>query len=86
VALALGAGCGLLLPDLAERMMLGDAGANVLGATVGLGVVLTQSPLVRTVTLIVVAALNLASEVVSFSKVIDRTPPLRAADRFGRRL
>ena len=34
--------------------------------------------------LAVVAALNLASEVVSFTKVIDRTPPLRYLDRLGR--
>lgn len=86
VALTLGAGAGLLLDDLGERLMLGDAGANVLGAALGLGVVLTQSPTVRTVTLLVVAALNVASEFVSFSKVINRVPPLRAADHFGRRI
>jgi UDP-GlcNAc:undecaprenyl-phosphate/decaprenyl-phosphate GlcNAc-1-phosphate transferase len=86
VALALGAGAGLLLDDLGEKLMLGDAGANVLGAALGLGVVLTMSPLVRTITLLVVAALNLASELVSFSKVINQVPPLRAADRFGRNI
>jgi hypothetical protein len=32
-----------------------------------------------------VLALNLASEAVSFSKVIDRVGPLRALDRAGRR-
>ena len=66
----LGAGAGLLVPDLRERCMLGDAGANVLGAAVGLGVVLACSPGVRLVVLAVVVALNLASEVVSFSRVI----------------
>jgi hypothetical protein len=40
---------------------------------------------VRTVVLIVVAALNLLSELVSFSAVIDRIGPLRALDRAGRR-
>jgi UDP-N-acetylmuramyl pentapeptide phosphotransferase/UDP-N-acetylglucosamine-1-phosphate transferase len=85
VALAVGAGAGLLPGDLAERLMLGDAGANVLGAVLGLAVVLVGSPTTRTVVLIVVAALNLASERVSFSRVIDRTAPLRAADRWGRR-
>jgi hypothetical protein len=85
VALAVGAGDGLLPGDLAERLMLGDAGANVLGAALGLAVVLVGSPTTRTVVLIVVAALNLASERVSFSRVIDRTAPLRAADRWGRR-
>ncbi len=84
VALVVGAGGGLLPADLDERLMLGDAGANVLGAALGLGVVLACSPTTRTVVLVLVALLNLASERVSFSKVIDATPPLRAADRFGR--
>lgn len=84
VALALGAAAGLLVPDLRERLMLGDAGANVLGAVLGLGVVLTCVPWVRTVVLVDVLCLNLVSEVVSFSKVIDAVPPLRAFDRLGR--
>jgi UDP-N-acetylmuramyl pentapeptide phosphotransferase/UDP-N-acetylglucosamine-1-phosphate transferase len=84
VALALGAGAGLLVPDLRERLMLGDAGANVLGAAVGVGVVLSCGTTVRLVVLVVVAALNLASEFVSFTKVINDTPPLRAVDQLGR--
>jgi hypothetical protein len=83
-ALVVGAGLGLLVPDLRERCMLGDAGANPLGAAVGVGVVLACSPGVRLAALVVVAALNLASELVSFTKVIDRTPPLRYLDRLGR--
>jgi UDP-GlcNAc:undecaprenyl-phosphate/decaprenyl-phosphate GlcNAc-1-phosphate transferase len=84
VALVVGAGGGLLPADLGERLMLGDAGANVLGAALGLGVVLACAPITRTVVLVVVALLNLASERVSFSRVIGAVPPLRAADRFGR--
>jgi UDP-GlcNAc:undecaprenyl-phosphate/decaprenyl-phosphate GlcNAc-1-phosphate transferase len=66
-------------------LMLGDAGANVLGAAVGLGVVLSCGTTVRLVVLVVVAALNAASELVSFSKVINSTAPLRAVDQLGRR-
>ena len=84
VALAVGAGAGLLTADLSERLMLGDAGANVLGAALGLGVVLACSTGVRTAVLVVVALLNLASERVSFSRVINAVPPLRTADRWGR--
>ena len=85
VALVVGAGLGLLVPDLRERCMLGDAGANALGAAVGLGVVLACSTGVRLAVLVAVAALNVASELVSFSRVIERVPPLRALDRAGRR-
>jgi hypothetical protein len=84
VALVVGAGGGLLSADLGERLMLGDAGANVLGAALGLGVVLACAPGTRTVVLVAVALLNLVSERVSFSRVIAAVPPLRAADRFGR--
>jgi UDP-N-acetylmuramyl pentapeptide phosphotransferase/UDP-N-acetylglucosamine-1-phosphate transferase len=84
VGLAIGAALGLLVPDLRERCMLGDAGANPLGAVLGVGVVVACSPDVRLVVLAVVAALNLLSEVVSYSKVIDRVPPLRFLDRLGR--
>jgi len=79
-----GATVALLWPDLREQLMLGDTGANVLGATLGLAVVLTTAASTRTVVLLVVLALNLLSEKVSFSRVIDRTPPLRALDRLGR--
>ena len=83
VAAVVGAGAGLVVPDLRERLMLGDAGANVLGGGAGPGrraVVLLRVPPRR---LVVVAALNLVSERVSFSKVIGQTPPLRAFDMLG---
>ena len=84
VAVVIGAALALLLDDLHERVMLGDAGANVLGAALGLGVVVSCAPRTRLVVLAVVAALNLLSEVVSFSRVIDAVPPLRFLDRTGR--
>jgi hypothetical protein len=83
-AIAVGAALGLLVPDLRERCMLGDAGANPLGAALGVGVVVSCNPTTRLVVLAAVAALNLLSEAVSFSRVIDRVPPLRFLDRLGR--
>jgi hypothetical protein len=80
-----GAALGLLLDDLHERLMLGDAGSNVLGAVLGLGVVAACGAGARDVVLVGVAALNIAGELVSFSRVIDGFPPLRALDRAGRR-
>jgi UDP-GlcNAc:undecaprenyl-phosphate/decaprenyl-phosphate GlcNAc-1-phosphate transferase len=84
VAATVGAGLALLVADLRERVMLGDTGANALGAALGFGVVLTASSGVRVAVLVAVVALNAASEVVSFSQVIDRVPPLRGIDRLGR--
>lgn len=84
IAPVIGAAVGLLVPDVRERLMLGDTGANILGAVLGLGVVLGLGTVGRTVVLVVVAALNVAAELVSFSEVIDRVPWLRALDRLGR--
>lgn len=81
----LGAGVGLLVPDLRESLMLGDAGANVLGAAVATGVVATTGTATQLVVLGALVVLNLASEVVSFSRAIDKIAPLRALDRLGRR-
>ena len=84
-AVIVGAALGLLLDDLHERLMLGDTGSNVLGAVLGLGVVVACGPAGRDVALVGVGALNVAGELVSFSRVIDAVPPLRAVDRAGRR-
>ena len=84
-AVVVGAALGLFLDDLHERLMLGDAGANVLGAVLGLGVVAACGPAARDVVLVSVAALNVAGELVSFTRVIESVPPLRALDRAGRR-
>ncbi|MGE3621829.1 MAG: hypothetical protein AB7L84_15340 [Acidimicrobiia bacterium] len=83
-AALVGVTAALLWGDLRERFMLGDAGANALGAGLGMAVVLAVSGSVRCVVAGVLLALTLASEVVSFSRVIERVPPLRAFDRLGR--
>lgn len=81
----LGAVAAALPGDLAERSMLGDAGANALGAVLGVGLVAHRPRWVRQTALMGVVALTAASEKVSFSRVIDSTPPLAALDRLGRR-
>jgi UDP-N-acetylmuramyl pentapeptide phosphotransferase/UDP-N-acetylglucosamine-1-phosphate transferase len=80
---AVGAGAALAGPDLQERAMLGDTGANVIGAAVGLGAVVVLGHPAILAVLAVLVALNLVSEWVSFSGVIDRTAPLRWFDRLG---
>jgi UDP-N-acetylmuramyl pentapeptide phosphotransferase/UDP-N-acetylglucosamine-1-phosphate transferase len=84
VAPLMGATLGLLSEDLRERLMLGDTGANVLGGLLGLVVVLECDRTTRNIVLFVLIALNLASEFVSFSKVIEKVPPLRWLDQLGR--
>lgn len=82
--IVVGAVVALLVHDLRERLMLGDTGANVVGGILGLAAVMTTAPSTRLVILAVVAGLNLLSERVSFSRVIDSTPPLRWLDQVGR--
>ncbi len=77
------AAAALLPADLQERTMLGDAGANALGALLGLAL-LDGAPQRREAALGVLVALTLVSEVVSYSRVIDAVPPLRWVDRAGR--
>jgi UDP-GlcNAc:undecaprenyl-phosphate/decaprenyl-phosphate GlcNAc-1-phosphate transferase len=84
IAPVMGAAFGLLGDDLRERLMLGDTGANVIGAVLGLAVVLGASESWRLGVMLALLALNVAAELVSFSRVIDAVPPLRAFDRLGR--
>ncbi len=79
----LGAGLAMLWPDLREQCMLGDTGANVLGAAVGWAFVVALGATGEWVALVVMVLLNLASERVSFSRVIDAVAPLRWFDRLG---
>lgn len=86
VALApvMGAALGLLRGDLNERLMLGDAGANALGAALGIGAVLALGPGARLLLGAALLVLNVAADVVSFSKVIRNTPALDRLDQLGR--
>lgn len=84
VAVVIGAALALLGGDLGERFMLGDTGANAIGAALGFGVVIATSLDVRIVVMVVLLALNVLSEVASFSSLIERVAPLRAFDRLGR--
>jgi len=84
-AAPLGAAVALLPEDLGERAMLGDAGANALGAMLGAAAAVSLPRPARLALLGGIVALTAASEKVSFTKVIERTPPLRWLDMLGRR-
>jgi UDP-N-acetylmuramyl pentapeptide phosphotransferase/UDP-N-acetylglucosamine-1-phosphate transferase len=82
----LGAALALLPEDLDERAMLGDAGANALGAVLGTAAAASASSRAALAgRAAVLTAVTLASEKVSFTKVIAGCPPLRALDGLGRR-
>jgi UDP-GlcNAc:undecaprenyl-phosphate/decaprenyl-phosphate GlcNAc-1-phosphate transferase len=78
------AALALLPEDLGERAMLGDAGANALGAMLGAAATGLPRP-ARIALLAGIAGLTAASEKVSFTKVIERTPALHWLDMLGRR-
>ncbi len=82
--LGVGAAVGLAPWELRERLMQGDTGANVVGGLLGLGAAAELGSTALWALVVVLFALNLASEKVSFSKVIDATAPLRWFDRLGR--
>jgi hypothetical protein len=77
------AAAALLPADLGERTMLGDAGANALGAVLGLAMVHRHPGRGRAALAVLVAA-TAASEVVSYTAVIEAVPPLRWMDAVGR--
>jgi UDP-GlcNAc:undecaprenyl-phosphate/decaprenyl-phosphate GlcNAc-1-phosphate transferase len=85
VAAPLGAALALLPDDLGERAMLGDAGANALGAMLGGAAAVSLPRPARIALLAGIVALTGASEKVSFTKVIEAVPPLRWLDMLGRR-
>ncbi len=84
VAGPVGAAAAMLPDDLSEQVMLGDSGANALGAVLGVALAARTGILGRAALLAALGALTAASEKVSFTKVIESTPGLREFDQLGR--
>lgn len=70
--------------DLKERTMLGDVGANLIGAVAGLWLVTAFNTTGQLISLAVVLALTVYGEFRSLSALIERTPLLRQIDSIGR--
>ena len=70
--------------DLRAQAMLGDSGANCLGAALGYSLAQSLGWRWQLGTVILFLLLNLLSERYSFSRLIERNPLLRFLDRLGR--
>jgi len=70
--------------DLQEMAMLGDAGANALGAMLGLSSVSKLTGRSRWAAIGALAGLTLLGETRSLGHLIERTPVLRELDALGR--
>ena len=81
----LGVSLAALPEDLLENTMLGDTGANAVGALLGTALACHPHAAVRAGAALSGVSLILASEKVSFSRVISETPVLAALDGLGRR-
>ncbi len=79
-----GAATALLVPDLRERGMLGDSGANLLGFLAGAEIVRRLPEVWLVPAVLVVIGLNVLAETVTFTRTIEAIPPVRWFDRLGR--
>jgi UDP-GlcNAc:undecaprenyl-phosphate GlcNAc-1-phosphate transferase len=80
---ALGASLAVFAFDLTERAMLGDAGSNLFGFVVGVGLFQALPVWGLVFALGVILALHWAAETVTLSRIIESTPPLQWFDRLG---
>jgi UDP-GlcNAc:undecaprenyl-phosphate/decaprenyl-phosphate GlcNAc-1-phosphate transferase len=72
------------LYDLRERTMLGDVGANLIGAVAGLWLIYALDTTGQLIALAIVLAITVYGELRSLNALIERTPLLREIDSIGR--
>lgn len=70
--------------DVRERAMLGDTGANLIGALAGLWLVLSLSTAGQIAAAVLLAAITVYGELHSITSLVERTPGLRELDSWGR--
>lgn len=71
----------LTVLDRSARVMIGDAGSNVLGAVLGLALAATLGPPSKLLLIVLMVAVNIYSEKRSISKLIESNRLLRRVDR-----
>jgi hypothetical protein len=79
-----GAATAVLIPDLRERGMLGDSGANLLGFLAGAEIVRRLPEVWLIPAALIVIGLNVLAETLTFTRTIEAIPPLQWFDRLGR--
>lgn len=71
------------LHDLKERLMMGDAGANTIGASLGQLLILAPRPALRTLILATLFFFQVLIEISSVSRMVERSRVLRWVDALG---
>lgn len=71
--------------DLRARVMMGDVGSNLLGASLGIMMAWMFSDVSKIVALIIMVGLQIAAEKFSFTEIIEKYSLLRQFDQLGRR-
>lgn len=77
---------GVFYFDLRGRIMLGDAGAAILGSVMGYLVLLNGPGIFWWFSLVAIVGLTLVAEFFSFSRIIEEVAFLRRFDAWGRRV
>ena len=70
--------------DLKANAMMGDVGSNVLGITLGIYCALTHTLVEKSVYLLILIAIHIMAERISFSQVIENNKVLNFIDNLGR--
>ena len=70
--------------DLKAKSMMGDTGSNVLGMTLGVFCVGTQTLLVRVLCLLLLITIHIIAEFYSLTDIIDKNRVLCYIDKLGR--
>jgi UDP-GlcNAc:undecaprenyl-phosphate/decaprenyl-phosphate GlcNAc-1-phosphate transferase len=70
--------------DLKAKSMMGDAGSNVLGISIGIIIVLSYSLNIRILWLVFVVLIHLITEKYSLTKIIENNRFLNYIDKLGR--
>lgn len=81
-----GAVCWYFYYDISARVMMGDAGSNVLGFALGYFTITAFSFYARLGVLIFLIVMHLITEKYSLTKIIEKVSILRYIDNMGRRL